>query len=452
MLCKFCETIIPDNSSFCPSCGQRIDEKKMCPSCKQLVDENFTYCNFCGTSLTEIPSHKNRINNPSKDKNKTIKNFISLFPSIFLILGVLLSLVFVFLIGTTRALVVESEVFSETSNIFDDFNRYYIKDIDFSNYTLWFQNLLKSNITVLAIFGIGSILLSFISVVSFSTVFIVQYIRTLLKKTNKNPNAWGIACILSFFTSVISYSFLSALKLESPTSFLSSIACTLGPTAKAGIILTAIFLFLFIAGIWTKKIILDGKNFWTKKTIISIVIKLSSLVFSILALCFISKIHIIVEYFVDNNLFSLSESPLWVNYDLSVSWAGKYPAVGAVDKIVTSSLSKLTISSLFTHIFISLLILIVAFQFFNRLTKTFEKRNLNLILSITAFILSIAILISLLVSNNAFTNLLSFSSDSDISNIKFFYGSLVCTIVFTFLQLIVSILESVNKKISTPKA
>ena len=48
MKCKKCQTVIPEEALYCPSCGARADGNKPCPSCEKLIPDESVFCVFCG--------------------------------------------------------------------------------------------------------------------------------------------------------------------------------------------------------------------------------------------------------------------------------------------------------------------------------------------------------------------------------------------------------------------
>ena len=65
MRCQYCGRIIPDDSAFCPECGQRQEElsfhaessfdstqeskPEVCPVCGTVMEEGTLFCPECGT-------------------------------------------------------------------------------------------------------------------------------------------------------------------------------------------------------------------------------------------------------------------------------------------------------------------------------------------------------------------------------------------------------------------
>ncbi len=51
MYCKKCEKQLPDDSLFCPFCGERVNQEPKvacCPVCKKTIPDDSEFCPFCG--------------------------------------------------------------------------------------------------------------------------------------------------------------------------------------------------------------------------------------------------------------------------------------------------------------------------------------------------------------------------------------------------------------------
>ncbi len=61
MKCQYCNTEIPDNSSFCPHCGQKAapaengPEKKFCDNCSAPLEPGQSFCPGCGKPVNGDP-------------------------------------------------------------------------------------------------------------------------------------------------------------------------------------------------------------------------------------------------------------------------------------------------------------------------------------------------------------------------------------------------------------
>lgn len=53
MKCKKCGYELEKNEKFCPSCGERVELKKVCPACGIELEENIKFCPACGKRIEE---------------------------------------------------------------------------------------------------------------------------------------------------------------------------------------------------------------------------------------------------------------------------------------------------------------------------------------------------------------------------------------------------------------
>ena len=65
--CASCGRYVLESAVFCPDCGARMDGKKTCPGCGALV-ESEQFCPVCGYKLKEQPKSKNVVKADKKKK------------------------------------------------------------------------------------------------------------------------------------------------------------------------------------------------------------------------------------------------------------------------------------------------------------------------------------------------------------------------------------------------
>ena len=57
MICTHCNAEIPDDSVFCPSCGQKAELQpkpdKQCQKCQAPLKAEAKFCEFCGATVVE---------------------------------------------------------------------------------------------------------------------------------------------------------------------------------------------------------------------------------------------------------------------------------------------------------------------------------------------------------------------------------------------------------------
>ena len=52
--CKHCQSSMPENSKFCPSCGQATADMSKCISCGVALEKNSKFCSSCGSKQEKV--------------------------------------------------------------------------------------------------------------------------------------------------------------------------------------------------------------------------------------------------------------------------------------------------------------------------------------------------------------------------------------------------------------
>ena len=65
MNCRNCKKQIPDDSAFCPFCGEEVIPDNICPNCRRDLPDDSAFCPFCGEYIV-LDSNKKK---PSKQKH-----------------------------------------------------------------------------------------------------------------------------------------------------------------------------------------------------------------------------------------------------------------------------------------------------------------------------------------------------------------------------------------------
>ena len=83
MFCSKCGKVIPDNSQFCPNCGQQQDRTKFCMHCGEKIDVDCVVCPKCGKQVAEIkqsapaPVPQVVINNKNDNVNTNVNTQVA---------------------------------------------------------------------------------------------------------------------------------------------------------------------------------------------------------------------------------------------------------------------------------------------------------------------------------------------------------------------------------------
>ena len=69
-LCYNCNTIIPDDSDYCPACGIKLYVS--CPKCQLLYSSQYTFCKNCGTNRVEYLKEQERLEEERREAERQL--------------------------------------------------------------------------------------------------------------------------------------------------------------------------------------------------------------------------------------------------------------------------------------------------------------------------------------------------------------------------------------------
>ena len=216
---------------FCKSCGNRIDGKKVCPNCNFANEPDNTFCSKCGTRIdgkkfckncgTEIEGafctacgqkyEEQKSSTYLKQTSKTTQfgiatknNVLEIIGSSILMMGALISLIFVFLIGLGEYKMSSSIIgsigglgfnLSDDNNIFYFFGKAYkdiAKTLDVLNsFSASFETGLYLPTILTTIVSATSV----ICCVTFTILAIVRFSKKLCGKEEKSPVLFALLSI-----------------------------------------------------------------------------------------------------------------------------------------------------------------------------------------------------------------------------------------------------------------
>lgn len=75
-LCYNCNTIIPDDSDYCPACGIKLYVS--CPKCQLLYSSQYTFCKNCGTNRVEYLEEQERLEEERREAERQAERQLAL--------------------------------------------------------------------------------------------------------------------------------------------------------------------------------------------------------------------------------------------------------------------------------------------------------------------------------------------------------------------------------------
>ena len=305
MNCKKCGMPTVEGATFCGYCGERVDGKKPCEACGQLNDENFAFCCYCGTRIDGKTACKTcgtvyegsfcpacgnaKKTSPAKEKSGKAKQgrfgkICEIIGGGLMMAGVLLSLIFVFFIGL--------ELAGEKTTIFTFFGEYY-KEMKASGLgdvgettSKWWVDLFENQITLYGVVGTVISSVTLLSVVAFSTVAIVKYVLSWVRKTENTANGWALASVVSYLVGAVLFFAHVRMRIVSYGSVdlggmdFSAMLGNEGGTEFNGVTVVGIVLGLVAVGLGLiANMLSKGKTPWTGKRILGTVFGFAGVVF-----------------------------------------------------------------------------------------------------------------------------------------------------------------------------
>lgn len=244
MICKHCGQENPDESTFCQSCGKRLDGKKVCPVCGAKIDEEAKFCGVCGANfetakeevaVAQAATQESAPQTSAKtfDKEK-INKYVSLTALTFACIAAVVGLIFTFLIG------VEASAFGQSTsqNIYHYFGDAY-KDLSTEgldgtqSFLLYLPNIMGTVVSA------GAILFTVCFALRTAYEGYKQYSK---KQENANVAKYAVATYISFAVSATLFLAMHAMTAKSSGI---SVSAELNGATLAGLILGGISLGVY---------------------------------------------------------------------------------------------------------------------------------------------------------------------------------------------------------------
>lgn len=292
MNCKKCGAEALDDAKFCGQCGARLDGKKLCNGCQSVVDETFSYCPYCGSDL-EVNDGKKaaRAKALRAEKNRALwKKVLPITDKVgdFVgILGVLIAVIFVFLIGS----VIEMGGIEEADNIYYFFSDAIEEMKQFEVIDPFFKGQTETALYIFIGIGIFVAVSAMVGVVTFGALAVITLVRNYLGKTEKRATKWSILAMLTYLIATASFYTLTILILGEET------LTELDDATTAGVVLCSIMLGLTCIC----KMVARGKENLSRPAMMEYAFALGLIAFASVVFClfknsaFVCELEVIIQ-------------------------------------------------------------------------------------------------------------------------------------------------------------
>ena len=257
MECKKCGSPVADGVSFCGNCGARVDGKVVCTACGKLNDEAHGFCVYCGAETQP------------RVRKSGFKKAADIVANAVMLLGAVLSLIFVFFIGLKMQMNGQEE---ETMSIFYYFGEYAQElkslHVDQMNTTSWFMDSINVQLNAAGVIGIILAVAILATTVTFAVIAIVKYAAGWIGGKHVNVEGWSLAAIICFLIGAVTYfAFNSVTASGDFSSILGGVGeegwAIFNEETSTAIVLCAICVVTSVVF----RMICEGKALWTKENI-----------------------------------------------------------------------------------------------------------------------------------------------------------------------------------------
>ncbi|MDE7454883.1 MAG: zinc ribbon domain-containing protein [Clostridia bacterium] len=480
MDCKVCNTQNVDDAVYCKNCGNRIDGKKVCPTCRKLIDDDTVYCNYCGTRVdgkkvcpachTVIEdgdfcpkcgtkAKGSRVANVEEGeivvKNDKWQTIVGTIGTYLLLFAVIISFIFVFLIGFGASVKVTGSATSvdlDQYGLKSEANLYYYFGQVYDELKLIVDNISSGKVVdfvtpslyIIAVVGTVVAAAALITVTALAIVSIIRLTQKLMGKQVKNAEKYAFATVLCYalFVALLfaqnsaSVYYRDTYSSSSLTATSLTATITLNAATKAGIALAAVFASLALACHVAKQ----GASLAKPNVIVPTILRVGSIALTAVvagvistALCTMSAQSTYSKTSISMNIGGWLT--MWANY----MGADTSKGVGTYVVMVMLMLIQITV--------ITLAIILVL----NNASNTVKEKNNSataLTLSITLFIAALVYMVLVIV---AIKEPLEVIDDEET---KFTFVPAIVGMIFALLNLGVAIaqkvLQSTFNKVEQP--
>ncbi len=481
MECKFCKTENVDESVFCKKCGKRLDGKKVCPACRKLVDDDAVFCNHCGkrldgktictacgnayegsfcpkcghqerTAKTRATAQNGEITVPNSG---VWKNILGTIGTSFALFGVVVSLIFVFLIGfgaSVSGSVDSTEIgnlginASESTMLYTYFGKVYenirlaLDELNSMAGQGTFYSFVPSAMIITAVIGTVVSAGVLVAVTVLSILSIIKLSRKLVGKEVKNAEQFAVTTYVIYALGaslLLALNYVSA-RINSSSSANASanmnalIGVGFSEATIAGLTLGAIGIGVYVAC----KIACMGTQLKDARTLVNVILTVAAIALVAVIAGLISQSVYSLQYFAKEQYYSES-----VNLTLSTGawlqiWA---QSLGQSDEAWDTEFF-LIIIVLAAQIALVAVSIVAILMKLKALVKGGKSSQLGV--SIPLAVISVVLLVISVVAAKEPAALLAQSDQS----LKLTFTSAIVAVVFAMLNLGVSIAKTVLLK------
>ncbi|MBO5328882.1 MAG: zinc ribbon domain-containing protein [Clostridia bacterium] len=448
MNCSKCNATLPDEATFCSTCGARVDGKVNCPKCNAAIPENSKFCTVCGTRVDGktacancgaeyegnfCPNCGKGSESVEKAKEKSdlwekAKNILKIVSGASVVAAAAFAFIFVFLIGfrissnsvdvPTNSLGGEHFIYYFFGNVYKDAKELIAAT---SNILGSVRAAIYLNAVLSTLFAAATI----ICVTVFAALAITNYVKNLTGKSEKPFVKWAMFAAFSYFVGLAALSLLNgaAISYEYSTTGMNmnlSANLAFNGATVAGLVLCIISLAVYvIAHVATK-----GKELLRDNVIAKYAFALVSFAFSLVVLC------LVVNWGAS---FTFEQSSMKIN--MSYAFLDGFVSFNNIG----SNSSELKVTFVFALLSTLTTIVTLLLSAKNLLRKycniTQEGKN-GLSTEIVIVILAVVSLVFTIVYSVLTTDLNS-------SEISASYAVPIVTVVFAVVNLVVAIVQKI---------
>ena len=426
MVCKKCgNEVFDENAVYCNACGSRLDGKKMCSACKKPNEESATYCAYCGERLdgkTVCASCQTAYHGqfcPTCGKSSAcatgqtgarVYNRERIFKAFdvvgsgLMMLGVLFSLIFVFLISVSVdiSLINMQEFEGDTSvSIFDYFGKYYNEMGEYPIEIKWFYETMSAQELIMGIFGTVIVSLTLCAVVGFAVVAIVIYVRNWMGISERRADKWALASIISFFSGVVLFYGLHKFMMDY-SGF--TIGFKLSPATIWGVVLCSVAL---VCGV-VCKLIGKAKELVKPKKYVIVALSLLGIAFCATLFALFGNFSILSEMTVAKETFDVAGGAFMGNILMIICAELKMEHLsrGNETDLIYANVDAFVILNTVIQILLILAVIAIFICVIQKLGNLFsEKQRVVLPWAIAVAVLAVGCLVLSIIAKNYLTEI-----------------------------------------------